>query len=115
MCVAWPLHNLNGKNVPFQWDDECKAVFLELKQWLTSTTMLVASHDVGTHVLDTDASNTALGAMLHQEQDSQLHVIAYASRALSHADKGLSSPTSHSAMSQSRGRPGGLPSTFLTI
>ena len=39
------------------------------------------------NVFDTDASDTALGAMLQQEQDGQLHVIAYANRALPHAER----------------------------
>jgi len=34
-------------------------------------------------VLDTDASDTALGAVLQQEQGNKLHVIGYASRTLS--------------------------------
>jgi len=74
--VAQPLHNLTN------WDDDCEAAFLELKKWLTSTPILVAPCDAGTYILDTDASDTALGAMLQQEHDGQLHVIAYASRAL---------------------------------
>ena len=35
------------------------------------------------NVLDTDASDTALGAVLQQEQGGKLHVIGYASRTLS--------------------------------
>jgi len=85
--VAWPLHNLTRKNVPCNWDDDCEVAFLELKKWLTSMPILVAPHDAGTYVLDTDASDTALGAMLQHEQDSQLRVIAYASHALSHAER----------------------------
>jgi len=37
-------------------------------------------------VLDTDASDTALGAVLQQEQGGKLHVIGYASRTLSTAE-----------------------------
>jgi len=33
-------------------------------------------------VLDTDASDTALGAVLQQEQNGKLHVVGYASRTL---------------------------------
>jgi len=37
-------------------------------------------------VLDTDASDTALGAVLQQEQNNKLHVVGYASRTLSPAE-----------------------------
>ena len=42
--------------------------------------------DEGQYVLDTDASDTALGAVLQQEQDGKLHVIGYASRTLTPAE-----------------------------
>jgi len=48
-----------------------------------STPILVAPCDGGQYVLDTDASDTALGAVLQQEQGGKLHVIGYASRTLS--------------------------------
>ena len=47
-CMAWPLHNLPRKNVPFNWDDDCEAAFLELKKRLTSTLILVPPCDAGT-------------------------------------------------------------------
>jgi len=53
---------------------------------VTRSPILVAPCDEGTYFLDTDASNTALGTMLQQEQDGQLHVIGYASHALSHVE-----------------------------
>jgi len=37
----------------------------------------------GQYMLDTDASDTALGTLLQQEQNGKLHVIGYASRTLS--------------------------------
>jgi len=76
--MAW--HNFTRKDVCFQWDDDCDAAFLELKQWLTSMPILVAPRDEGTYVLDSDASTTALETMLQQEQDGQLHIILYATK-----------------------------------
>jgi len=47
-----------------------------------SMPILVAPCNGGQYVLDTDASDTALGAVLQQEQNGKLHVIGYASRTL---------------------------------
>jgi len=52
-----------------------------------SAPILVPPHDEGQYVLDTDASDQALGAVLQQEQDGQLRVIGYASRALTNAER----------------------------
>jgi len=49
--------------------------------------ILVPPRDEGKYVLDTDASDTALGAVLQQEQDGQLCVIGYASHALTNAKR----------------------------
>ena len=86
--VARPLHNLTRKEVTLEWNEDCETAFHELKKRLTSTLILVASCNEGTlYVLDTYTSDTALGAVLQQEQDGQLRVIGYASRALSHVER----------------------------
>jgi len=54
---------------------------------LTSPPILGTPRDEGTSILDTDASDYALGVVLQQEQDGEVRVIAYASRALSEAEK----------------------------
>ena len=66
---------------------ECEKSFRVLKQRFTTPPVLVAPRDEGHFVLDTDASDQALGAVLQQEQDAELKVIAYASRALSDAER----------------------------
>jgi len=68
--------------LPFEWDQGREEAFLELKKPLTSTYILMAPSNEGTCILDTDGSEFAHWAMLQQEQDGQLRVIAYASRAL---------------------------------
>jgi len=80
--VAKPLHDLMKKNVSFEWSSNCEASFQELKKRLTTPPVLVAPRDEGEYVLDTDASDFALGAVLHQRQDGQLKVIGFASRSL---------------------------------
>jgi len=64
-------------------DPECKTAFQQLKHALSSAPILVAPRDDGQYVLDTDVSDTALGAVLQQEQGGKLHVVGYASRMLS--------------------------------
>jgi len=81
-----PLHNLTKKDATFEWTPACEAAFQELKCALTCTPILVAPSDDGQYVLDTDASDTALGAVLQQEQNEKLHVIGYASRTLTPAE-----------------------------
>ena len=85
--IARPLHQLTQKNKLFIWTEECEEDFQELKRRLTSSPILVAPQDTGTFVLDVDASDRALGAVLQQEQEGVLRVIAYGSRALSDAER----------------------------
>jgi len=85
-AIARPLHNLTKKGAVFERTPECKTAFQELKRALTSAPILVAPCDDGTYVLDTDVSDTALGAVLQQEQNGKLHVIGYTSRTLTPAE-----------------------------
>jgi len=85
--LAKPLHNLTQKNATFVWNQECEEAFQALKERLISAPILVPPRDEGQYVLDTDASDTALGAVLQQEQDGQLRMIGYASRALTNAER----------------------------
>jgi len=82
--IAHPLHDLTKKNAAFIWTEACEEAFVELKRRLTSAPVLAAPTDHGQYILDTDASDFALGAVLQQKQDDGLvHVIAYGSRSLS--------------------------------
>jgi len=85
--LAKPLHELTRKNATFVWNQGCEAAFQALKERLMSAPILVPPRDEGKYVLDTDASDMALGAVLQQEQDGQLRVIGYASRALTNAER----------------------------
>ena len=85
--IARPLHLLTGKNQPFVWKDEQRESFERLKHCLVTAPVLSLPRDVGRYVLDSDASDEALGLVLQQEQDGVLIVIAYASRALQPAER----------------------------
>jgi len=65
--IARPLHNLTKKGATFEWTPACEASFQELKRALTSTPVLIAPCDEGVYILDTDTSDSAVGAVLQQE------------------------------------------------
>jgi RNase H-like domain found in reverse transcriptase len=54
---------------------------------LISAPTLSSPADEGAYVLDTDASLTGLGAILQQNQNGELKVIAYASRCLKRSEQ----------------------------
>ena len=56
------------KGVEFFWTNECQEVFDELKRRLVSGPILALPKDEGMYVLDTDASDFDLGAVLSQQQ-----------------------------------------------
>ena len=67
----------------FQWGQEQQATFDEIKQQLITAPVLVMPNPSEPFILDTDASNEAIGAELLQLQEGQERVIAYGSIALS--------------------------------
>jgi len=85
--LAAPLYDLTKKDVRFHWSEPQKAAFENLKERLTSAPVLAMPADDGQYLLDTDASDLGLGAVLSQIQDGEERVIAYASRTLSKSEK----------------------------
>ena len=85
--VAAPLYELQQKDRAYIWSDECNEAFRSLKRSLTTAPILALPADEGCYILDTDASNTGLGAILSQIQDGEEKVIGYASRTLSRAER----------------------------
>ena len=85
--IAGPLLNLTKKGVPFVWDERCQTAFDRLKLGLVSAPVLALPLDGGGYVIDADCAGSAAGAVLQQWQSGQLRVIAYASRALSAAER----------------------------
>ena len=77
-----PLHKLTHKHAVFKWSADCERGFRALKEALTESPVLSMPADEGTYYLDTDASNESIAAVLQQEQDGEIKVIAYASRLL---------------------------------
>jgi len=86
-ALASPLHALSAKNQRFNWTEECEGAFMHLKRALTTSPILAMPVDGDSFILDTDACDFSIGAVLSQVQDGVERVIAYASRSLSKTEK----------------------------
>jgi hypothetical protein len=80
--IARPLHKICEKHAKFKWDADCQIAFDTLKGLLTTAPVLAYPRMDCKFILDTDASDKAIGAILSQEQDGKDHVIAYMSKAM---------------------------------
>lgn len=78
---AEPLYRLTGKN-DFHWGHDEQSAFENLKMLLTTTPVLAYPNSSDVFILDTDASNTAIGAELSQLQDGKERVVSYGSYSL---------------------------------
>ena len=85
--IAKPLHKLTNKGAKFQWTEECQSSFDKLKAHLVSAPILAFPDFSQTFIVDTDASDMAIGAVLSQNQGNSERVIAYASRTLSKSER----------------------------
>ena len=74
---AKPLHKLLEVGQAFEWTPETQQTFQELKEHLVKALILGYPLPDAPFILDTDASNRAIGAVLSQVQDGQERVIAY--------------------------------------
>ena len=85
--IARPLHRLTEKGQPFVWSEACDTAFIELKERLQEAPILAYPIPDLDYILDTDASNEGIGAVLSQVIDGEERVICYASRVLNKAEK----------------------------
>ena len=83
--IARPLHKASEVTTNFNWTPEAQDAFETLKSRLTTTPILAFPMMKEPFILCTDASLTAMGAVLSQVQDGQERAICYASKALSKA------------------------------
>ena len=84
--LAKALTILTRKNQEFTWGPKQQEAFLRLKEGLcTSPTLAFPNHKLP-HILTTDASGTAIAAVLSQVQDGVERPIGYASRQLNNAE-----------------------------
>ena len=86
--IAKPLYRLTERNAKFQWTNEAETAFDELGCQLSSAPILAHPDFKRQFLLDTDASDTGIGAVLSQQDDEgRERVIAYGSRLLSKAER----------------------------
>ena len=79
--LAVPLYAITGRK-EFSWKEEQETAFNSLKDKMMQPPVLALPNAHDEFILDTDASNTAIGGELTQVQDGQERVVAYASYAL---------------------------------
>lgn len=80
--IARPRHALCENNSKFLWSADCQTSFDQLKQNMTESPILSYPLPDISFILDTDASDKAVGSVLSQVQDGSEKVIAYMSKAV---------------------------------
>lgn len=86
--VAAPLTCLTSKLKPFLWMEEAEATFSKLKALFTAAPILSHSDPNCQFIMEVDASDTGVGAVLSQRNPSnqKLHLCTFFSRQLSPAE-----------------------------
>ncbi|KAM6968624.1 retrovirus-related Pol polyprotein from transposon 412 [Tautogolabrus adspersus] len=85
--IASPLYRLSDKGRSFDWDEACSAAFDRLKRALTAAPVLAYPDAQQPFIVDTDASNVGVGAVLSQQREDGEHAVAYFSRALTRPER----------------------------
>jgi RNase H-like domain found in reverse transcriptase len=79
--IVVPSTRLTWKNIPWNFDESCKVAFLTLKQAFISTPVLTHYKPGCPLVIETDASDHALAAILSQvESNGEIHLVTYLSQ-----------------------------------
>ena len=83
--VAAPLTRLTSSKLSFSWSPEAEKAFLQLKGLFTSAPVLSQPDSSKQFIVEVDASDTVVGAILSQRcgPDNRLHPCAFFSRRLS--------------------------------
>ena len=85
--IARPLHKLTEKGQPFTWTKDCNSSFHRLKEAVAFAPVFAYPESEDPFVLDTDASNVGIGAVLSQVHQGHERVTAYYSQALSKPER----------------------------
>ncbi|XDV37360.1 hypothetical protein PO909_006967 [Leuciscus waleckii] len=87
--LAAPLTALTSPRTTFRWSDTAEAVFAKLKSRFVSAPILVAPDPSRQFVVEVDASEVGVGAVLSQRSstDDKMHPCAFFSHRLSPAER----------------------------
>ena len=87
--IAAPLHALTSSHVVFKWNTEAEKAFQRLKTLFTTAPILTVPDPQRQFIVEVDASNEGVGAVLSQRsaQDNKLHPCAFLSRKLTDAER----------------------------
>jgi len=79
-----PLRVLLKKNNNFIWNENVEEVFLKLKKSISHNNLLIHLDHNKEFIVETDASDFALGCVLSQKlnEDNLLHPVAFYSRSM---------------------------------
>ena len=89
--ISATLHAATSTTLDFTWTPQMSIAFQDLKQRLVSPPVLALPDFDQPFIVETDASNVALGAVLAQKcRDGAVHPIQYASRTLTPAERNYS-------------------------
>ena len=88
--IAKPLHELLKKDKEFNWEETQQTSFETLKERLCAHPILLFPDFDKPFTLTTDASDTAIGAVLSQEKENFDHPVSYLSRSLNKAERNYS-------------------------
>ena len=86
--VAAPLSALTSTSRPYAWTPAAEEAFLALKSLFTTAPVLVFPDPSRQFIVEVDASDTGIGAVLSQRsgEDQQVHPVAFLSRRFSPAE-----------------------------
>ncbi len=87
--LAMPLTALTSPRTTFRWSDTAEAVFAKLKSRFVSAPILIAPDPSRQFVVEVDASEVGVGAVLSQRSstDDKMHPCAFLSHRLSPAER----------------------------
>ena len=85
--ITVPFNKLTKKNVKFEWGERQQKVFDKLKEIIARDTTLLLPVPGARFHLKTDASDYAIGAVLHQIIDGKPRPLAFCSKTLNPAQR----------------------------